>query len=281
MKMSRNKSFKIRLEGSGVLLFFLGVAALIVSIVYNSSVLAFVGLGITFWGAILNYIRSDDYVKESLLNATATPVLLTLNQTLNELEYNGKPVYLPPMYLNNPDESKIYIPKSTDAKLPTPEQIQTLENQHPSRDSKGLLLTPPGADLAALFEKTLGITFTRTDLNYLLKNMPNLMVEGLEIATDFEINEETANPAATNSTPTQHQRRLAKIRVGITDSIYQETSRETEQMAKIRGNIGCPLTSAIACALAKSTGKLTIITDEKSSEGGRKKTIEYNTYEEE
>ncbi len=279
--MSRNKSFKIRLEGSGVLLFFLGVAALIVAIIYDSSVLAFVGLGITFWGAILNYIRSDDYVKESLLNATATPVLFTMNQTLNELDYNGKPIYLPPMYLNNPDESKVYIPKSTETKLPTPEQIQTLENQHPSRNSQGLILTPPGAELAALFEKTLGITFTRTDLNYLMKNMPNLMIEGLEIATDFEINEETANPATTNGTPTQPQQKLAKIRVEITDSIYQETSTETEHMAKIHGNIGCPLTSAIACALAKSTGKLTIIKDEKTSEGGRKKTVEYNTYEEE
>jgi len=52
-------------------------------------------------------------------------------------------------------------------------------------------------------------------------------------------------------------------------------------MARIQGNIGCPLTSAIACAIAKSTGRPTIITDERSSQGGRKKTVVYNTYEEE
>jgi hypothetical protein len=127
----------------------------------------------------------------------------------------------------------------------------------------------------------LGTTFTRTDLNYLMKNMPKLMVEGLEIATDFEINEETAEPAMRKIVTTQPQRMLTKIHVKITDSIYQETSKETDQMTRIHGNIGCPLTSAIACAIAKSTGKPTIITDEKSSEGGRKQTIEYNTYEEE
>jgi hypothetical protein len=278
--MSLSKTFKIRIESSIVLL-FLGVAALIVSIVYNSEVLAFIGLGLSFWGIIFRYIRSDDYVKESLLNATATPILLTLNQTLNELDYNGKPVYLPPKYLNNPDESKVYVPKSTKAKLPTPEQIQTLENQQPSRDSKGLLLTPPGSDLAKLFEKTLGTTFTRTDLNYLVKNMPKLIVEGLEIATDLEINEETVEPTTAKVTHTQQQERLSKIHVKITDSVYQEISREIEQMPRIEGNIGCPLTSAIACAIAKSTGKLTIITDEKSSQDGKEKTIEYNTYEEE
>jgi len=279
--MSINKTFKIRLEGSGVLLFFLGIAALIVSIIYSSIVLLFIGLGITFWGAILNYIRSDDYVKGSLLKATTLPALLTMNQTLNELDYNGKPVYLPPMYLNNPDESKVYIPKTADTKLPTPTQIQKLENKQPSRDQQGLLITPPGAELAALFEKTLGTTFTRTDLTYVLKNMPNLMVEGLEIATDFEINEEKTSPATTNNEPNQPLRMIGKIHVAITDSIYDETNRETEQMARIHENIGCPLTSAIACVLAKSTGKLTTITEEKSSKDNRKNIIGYNIYEQE
>ncbi|MGA2310449.1 MAG: hypothetical protein ABSG57_13000 [Candidatus Bathyarchaeia archaeon] len=280
--MSTDKTLKIRLDTSGILLFFLGVAALIVSIVYTSLVLAFIGLGLTFWGAILSYIHSDEYVKGSLLSATATPLLSTLNQTLDELDYNGKPVYLPPKYLNAPDESKVYIPKSTNSKLPTPEQVQTLENQTPSRDQQGLLLTPPGAELARLFEKTLGTTFTRTDLNYLVKNMPKLVVEGLEIATDLEITPETAKPAAqTESVPAQHQKGLDKIHVKITDSIYEEMDKQVDQMARIHGNIGCPLTSALACAIAKSTGTPTIIADEKTSDDGRTKEVDYYTYEEE
>jgi hypothetical protein len=280
--MSTDKAFKIRIDTSGILLFFLGIAALIVSIVYTSLVLAFIGLGMTFWGAILSYIHSDEYVKGSLLSATATPVLSTLNQTLNELDYNGKPVYLPPKYLNDPDESKVYIPKSADSKLPTPEQIQTLENQPPSRDSRGLLLTPPGDELARLFEKTLETTFTRTDLNYFVKNMPKLVVEGLEIATDLEITAETAKPAAqAESVPTQHQEGLDKIHVKITDSIFEETDKNVDQMTRIHGNIGCPLTSALACAIAKSTGNPTIIADEKTSDDGRTKEVDYYTYEEE
>ena len=277
--MSTEKTLKV--EALGILLFFVGVVALIFSVVSASSVLAFIGLGLTFWGAILSYIHSDEYVKGSLLNATATPILSTLNQTLDELDYNGKPVYLPPKYLNDPDESKVYIPKSSKSKLPTPEQIQSLENQNPSRDSRGFLLMAPGAELARLFEKTLGTTFTRTDLSYLVKNMPKLIVEGLEIAKEIELVQETTKPAATTGIlPFQYHEGLDKIHVKITDSIYRETNREIEQMNKIHANIGDPLTSAIACAIAKSTGKPTIITDEKTSDDGRTR-VEYNTIEEE
>lgn len=277
--MSTHRTFRIRIEASGILVLLLGLAALAVSIVYTSQVLAFIGLGLTFWGAILTYIRSDEYVKGSLLNATATPILSTLNQTLNELDYNGKPVYLPPKYLNNPDETKIYIPKSN-TKLPTPEQTQTLENQHPSRNPQGLLLTPPGAELTRLFEKTLETNFIKTDLSYLAKNMPKLIVEDLEIATDLEILQKTTKQAAPKENlQNQHQEGLDKIHVKMTDSIYEETSREIEQMPRIHGNIGDPLTSAIACAIAKSTGKPTIVVEEKTSEDGRTKTVEYNTYQ--
>lgn len=280
--MSTDETLRIRIATSGILLFFLGIAALIVSIIYTSSVLAFIGLGMTFWGVILSYIHSDEYVKVSLLSATATPVLSTLNQTLGELDYNGKPVYLPPKYLNDPDESKVYIPKLTNSKLPTPEQIQKLESHPHSRDEQGLLLTPPGAELARLFEKTLGTTFTRTDLNYLVRNMPKLVVEGLEIAKDLEITSETAKPVAhSESFPTQHQERLSQIQVKITDSIYDETDKQVDQMTRIHGSIGCPLASALACAIAKSAGNPTIIADEKTSDDGRTREVDYYTYEEE
>lgn len=264
---------------SGMILLTLGVLALIISIIYTFSTLAFVGLGIVFWGVILSYIRSDEYIRGSLLSATATPALLTLNQTLGELSYNGKPVYLPPKYLNNPDESKVYIPKLKSSKLPTPEQIQELESQNPSRNSQGIILTPPGSQLTKLFEKTLGTTFTRTDLDHLMQNMPKLIIEDLEIATNFEITAGTSNPKEPTESTTS-QAGPARIHVTITDSIYKEMYKEIEQMTNIHGNLGCPLTSAIACAIAKATGKLTIIEDEKTSEDGQTKEADYYTYEE-
>lgn len=281
------KTYNIRLDVkslsrlSGMILLIIGVLALTISIIYTFSTLAFIGLGIVFWGVILTYIRSDEYIQGSLLSATATPALLTLNQTLGELSYNGKPLYLPPKYLNNPDESKVYIPKLKSSKPPTPEQTQKLESQNPSRNSQGIILTPPGAELVKLFEKKLGTTFTRTDFDHLVQNMPKLVIEDLEIATSLEITAGTSNPEEpTESTAFQVQPGLDRIHVTITGSVYKEMYKEMEQMANIYGNLGCPLTSAIACAIAKATGKLTIIEDEKISEDGQTKEADYYTYEE-
>jgi spore maturation protein SpmB len=78
-----------------------------------------------------------------------------------------------------------------------------------------------------------------------------------------------------------HQEGLDEIHVKIADSIYDETDKQVDQMTRIHGNIGCPLTSALACAIAKSTGNPTIIADEKTSDDGRTKEVYYYTYEEE
>ena len=86
--------------------------------------LAFIGLGLTFWGALTLYITTEKYVKEILLNSTLLPTLANMDKILTELGYQGKAVYLPPKYLGASEDTKIYILKQKDADLPTPEQIQ-------------------------------------------------------------------------------------------------------------------------------------------------------------
>jgi hypothetical protein len=48
-----------------------GTIALAFSIVYSSSILALIGLGLLFWGVTFTYISNDDYVKKILLDTTA------------------------------------------------------------------------------------------------------------------------------------------------------------------------------------------------------------------
>jgi hypothetical protein len=82
-----------------------GVAALILSIIYASSILTFIGLGLLFWGALTLYITTEKYVKEILLNSTLLPRLANMDKILTELGYQGKAVYLPPKYLKDPETS--------------------------------------------------------------------------------------------------------------------------------------------------------------------------------
>jgi hypothetical protein len=241
-----------------------GAIALAISIIYTSSILAFIGLGLVFWGIIFAYIRTEEYTKKVLLDATASPQMATLNQIIQELEYKGNAIYLPPKYLKDPEANKAYISKQKETSLPAPEQIQKQETRFFIENPLSILLTPPGAGLARLFEKTFKTNFTRVDLQYLQRNMPNLFIEDLEIAQNFEMEIENN-----------------KIRVKIENSVYSALNIETEQPSSTYFLFGSPLSSAIACALAKTTGKPIIIEKQQTSEDGGDVTIEYRILEEE
>lgn len=243
-----------------------GTAALIISIVYVSSILAFIGLGLLFWGAILTYIQTEEYIKESLLDATTLPLLVTLNRILQELNYKGKSIYLPPKYFEDPEATKIYIAKQKDAEMPTPEQIQEYENKllvKNLKDPQGILLTPPGAELAKLFEKTLGTRFTKVNLEYMQQNMPKLLIESLEIAQNFEM-----------------EAKNTKVHIKIENSTYKDLCKESTELSRLYDAVGCPISSAIACALTKAVGKPVIIENWQASKDGKTVETEYRILEE-
>jgi hypothetical protein len=241
-----------------------GAIALFTSIISTSSILALIGLGLLFWGIILTYIRTEEYAKKILLDTTASSQQATLNHIIQELQYKGDVIYLPPKYFRNPETHKAYIPEQKNTQLPKPEQIQKLEQGFLIEKPPAALLIPLGAELSKLFEKTLKTNFSRVDLQYLQQNMPKLFIENLEIAQDFKMEIENN-----------------KIHVKIENSVYSTLDIGTEQPLSTYPTIGSPLSSAIACTLAKSTGKPIIIEKQQISEDGRDMTIEYRILEEE
>ena len=245
----------------------LGAAALLSSVFYTSTILAIIGLGLAFWGALLLYIRNPEYIRKDLLDASILPSLETINQIMQELAYEGKAIYLPPKYFENPETTKIYISEQKDSNLPTQEEIQKNEKQLLIEDSKGnpqgLLLTPPGAELSKLFEKTLETSFTKVDLQYLQQNMPKLIIEDLEIAQNFEI--ETTNN---------------KVHVKLENSPYTSLLKDTKNPSN-PCILGCLIGSAIACTLTKATSKPIIIENQHTSKDDKDIEIEYQILEEE
>jgi hypothetical protein len=266
-------------QAPGVIILILGVAALIASIATTSNILAFIGLGLTFWGAVLLYIQNQDYTPTKILDASITSLTDTLTQTIRALGYEGNPVYLPPKYVENLEDTKIFVPKQKNGSYPTPEQTQQTKDQPLITNPEGLLLTPPGADLAKLFEKTLETTFTRVNFEYLKQHLPHLLIEDLEIATDVEIENktpETRQSSDAKSEPSQNNTETTTIQLRMTTITYQNTLLRDAQQPN---GIGSPLTSAIACAITKATGKLTTITKQETSQDGRKTTVEFHLEE--
>jgi hypothetical protein len=252
-----------------VTMLVLGTVSLVVSIGYDSSILAFIGLGLVFWGAVLLYIKPEEYTRKTLLKASLSPSLRALNQMILDLGYEGDATYLPPKYLTDPEATRICVSKHKHASLPTPEQIQPYENQPLARTPQGLLLTPPGFELSKLLEKSLGKSFIKIDLESLQQNLPKIFIEDLEIAENLELQAEndTSDTKKGNIAPLTPVKNTT-VHARITKPIIRNTLEECEETSQITLSILFPLCSAIAIAITKATGKPVRITDTKSSEDG-------------
>lgn len=264
-----------RAEAASSILLILGLIALLASVFYSSSVLAFMGLGLTFWGALLLYIRPEGYTRKALLNAAILPPLTTLDQMIQELNYRGNAVYLPPRYFANPENTGIYIAKQKLATLPPPELIKEYENRLFVKNPEGLLLTPPGAELAKIFEKKLRTSFTRVNLDYLQRNLPRLLIEDLEIAENVEIEILPSNVSAEAADSPSPVQTFHTVHVRITDSICREICEDTNKLTNICGRIGCPICSSIACALTKAAGSPVMIESSQTSKDTKTTEIVY------
>lgn len=266
MKMKTKRATALSLT-----MFGLGAASFLVSVYYSSTILALIGLGLAFWGGLLLYVRSQEYAPKALIEATVMPSLASLDQIVRTLEFKGEAVYLPPKYFDDPENAKIYISKHQNAELPSPEQVQKHENQLIIKNPQGILLTPPGEELAKLAEKALDTSFTRVDLEYLQHNLPKTFVEDLEIAENLQIDIiASRSRTKVSESVSVLSLRSEAVNVRITAPVYKEIASENQRQTQSK--IGDPICSSIACALAKATGKPIIIQKIQPTEDG--KTIE-------
>jgi hypothetical protein len=245
-------------------LIILGTLSLTISIIYESQIFAFIGLGLFFWGAVLLFIQPEKYIKKVLLDAAILPPLETIDKIIKEMDYKGKAIYLPPKYFTNPETIKTYIPKEQEKTAPKPSLILEQENNVFLKNNKGILVTPPGAQLVKLFEKRLGTNFAHTDIYYVKRNLPKLFIEDLEIAENLEIDMKLTDELT-----------LGIVKFKITNSIFNNNQNKDRNLSEIYSIIGNPISSAIASTLAKSTGKPVTIKDVNSSKDGKIVEITY------
>jgi hypothetical protein len=262
----------------GLILLLLGAASLLAAIVYSSSVPALTGLGLVFWGIIVSYIQSDEYVKKTILNSTSMTLLTALDETLRTLDCKGKAIYLPPKYLNDPESAKVYVPKLETSTLPSPETTQQLEMQPTQKSPQGILITPAGAELARLLETELGTSLLRINLEDLLRRLPKTLIEDLEIVNDCEI--QLFAKKRTEKSEENDQTNQSEIFVKFTTTVYRDTCKRAARLPTIFSNIGCPLSSALAIAFSKATGNPIMIKTQQISEDGETNGTEYTIIEE-
>lgn len=218
----------------------LGVVLVILSSLYTSSFLAIFGLAILSWSAILLYITPEKHVTLTLLNSVTADSSSNSERMLKMLKLTEKGVYLPPKNLTTMQSSLVFIPKTPETKILNQNDVG---ESFSDDENAGAYFTPPGFSLSKLFEQAIGKSFINTDLNDLQNDLSKVIVNELGIADEFEVQEEKNF-----------------VEIKIKNSIFAAICQQTE--TQTHHQIGCLLSSALACALAKSTGKSIIIQNE-------------------
>ena len=261
LKFELERSKRIPSEKVGVMLTTSGITVLVLSVLSESQILAFIGLSLIFWGFLFFFIKPIRYVKGNLLDLAATSTYITVDRIVNDLKFKGRSYYIPPYpkdvylpeYLRGLKEMVVFISADTQPEMPSIEEIA--KSKFLLKNPNGICISPPGLGLLNQIERELGEDTTKVDLETLLERLPQIITESLELAKEVEMKKDGK-----------------KVYVRIDDSIYKNLYKREQNLKSVHF-LGCPLASAIACAIAKASGK--IVTIEKDNVSTDFQTIEF------
>lgn len=220
-----------------------GILALIFSITAESQILAFIGLGLTFWGALFIMITPRRYFEGSLLEGAAIASYLTTDRIIKDLKYKGTGYYTPPYpkdvylpeHLKGLKDMIVFIPAEDQSEMPSIQELA--ESKFLIQKPKGAIITPPGLGLLTQIEKKSNVDFTKISLEELCEVMPRLILDNFSLAMEMEMTLEEN-----------------QVNLKLTDSIYKNLYSAQNNLKSIT-LLGCPIASAVACAIAKASGK--------------------------
>jgi hypothetical protein len=234
----------ITFSGMGFALVISGASILVGATYTSSTILAFIGLSLSFWGILFFFIRPARYVRASGLESTAIPLYKTVDRIADDLGHYGKVLTVPPypedVYLPNHlrglKEMIVLLSREAESAMPTIEEIAKqkflLENH------RGICITPPGLGIMRMLEKEARMSFARTDGEELLEVISKLVTNDFELARNMEFH----GDGNTNQ-------------IRIEDSLFKNLYSRESKLKSVHF-LGCPLVNAISCILSRASGKV-------------------------
>lgn len=260
LKSELKKVKGISQRRTGLALIVIGALSLAAAVLNNSYVLAFIGLALTFGGALLFFVKPVRYVQGDLLALTAISTYVTVDRLMKDLKFKGKSYYIalspqayPTKYFDGIENLVVFIAANSHGTPPIEKNIESkflLKNPH------GVCVAPPGSGLLKQFEKELKDT-SKFEPRELCGILPPLIVDDLRLAKNMKM-----------------QARDNHVYLKISNSVYKDLY-VTEQKLNSVHSLGCPLVSAIACAIAKAAGKIVTVEGQKSSDNGQEIEVWY------
>jgi len=249
----------------GIIFLVSGISLFIISVFSGSQIISLIGLGLTFWGALFLLIPPPKHIEASFLITSSLPDYMTLDRMLNYLTpkteaYNIPPcprdIYLPE-HLEGLKETVTFIPAENSDGMAEIEDIA--RGKFLIEKPKGILIVSPGIGLLDKIEQKRNTDFTKIPLSELDETLPYLFRE-LNLAKEIEMT--TSEDA---------------IILQINGSLYKNLYDQKYNLKSVK-LLGCPLVNAVACAIAKSTGKPILIHEIKTVSNGKTITAAFKIY---
>ena len=256
-KLKQKRKVKVTISSRISVLFLLsGILSLVFSVYSESQMLALIGLGLTFWGALFLLLRPLKFVEGSLLYNTAVSEYLTIDRIISDFNYKGKGYYIPPYpkdvylpeYLRGLKASVVFISDKNAGEMPSIEEIA--KGKFLSKNQKGVLLTPPGTGIVTQIEEKTNVDFTKINLDELCEILPLFLLQDLNLAKEITMKLDGD-----------------KVHLKLFDSLYKNLYRSRNALKSV-SFLGCPVVSAVACAIAKTSGKTVAIQKQQVSPDG-------------
>jgi hypothetical protein len=229
---------------------------------------------------MLIFITNEKYVKKNITIASIIPSINEFNKIITELNYTGKTIFLPPKNLKNFDDCKVFILKNKNSDPTVLHNFKQKTNNVIITKPNGLLLKPTGFSILKIFEENMNTNFTNIDLEFLKKYLPDVIINDLELASDFEINELDRNSSKEFFNSLKNNSEFKILEVKIKDSIYNKFYDKIPNSLQYQNSLVDPLTSAVGCSLAKAIGKPIIVNEIKLSKENQTIKIFFTTWEE-
>jgi hypothetical protein len=260
----KTKSKKSKIDSFIIAISFLvsGIALFDLSVFSNSQVICFIGLGLTFWGALFLLITPKKQVEGSFLVTSTLPAYMTIDRMLKDIQPKNEAYYIPsyprdaylPEYLKGLKEMVTFIPEEHAIGLAAIEDIA--KGKFLSENPKGLLITPPGIGILDKIEQKNETDLTKIPLSELDETLPYLLSE-LYLTKEIKMTTKEND-----------------VTIEINGSLYKNLYSQEYNLKSIN-LLGCPLVSAAACAIAKSTGKPTMIQKIETTPDGKTTTATF------
>lgn len=228
-----------KLADVSVFLIVIGTMLAIPGTYLKYDTITIAGLGIAFVGLLYMTVSPAKYIRREIVDSMVISPLTSVEQFLTSLGIESHAIYTPTMENR---KKHVFIPLRSDTKIPTNPPTNRLF--HLDKGEETLVIHPPGGELSKLLEKELRSRTVGEETDTKLSTLSQLLVDGLELAEKAELRRDGDKNFVLEVKNPEY--------LELITLMGRETPRVLEQ-------IGCPVSSAIACLLANITKKNIII----------------------